>query len=148
VDSPAVIDGDDIFAVSYQGRVVRLARDSGSVVWTRDISSYRGLAIDATSVYVSTSEGEVVKFDRANGTEQWRTKTLLRRMLTGPLVYRGRIVVGDAEGYVHWISIADGKLLAREKVGKRISDTPIAAGDKVLIYTDAGELTAYTTPPG
>jgi outer membrane protein assembly factor BamB len=148
VDSPAVIDGDDIFSVSYQGRVVRLSRDSGSVVWTRDVSSSRGLAIDATSVYVSTSEGEVVKFDRTNGTEQWRTKTLLRRMLTGPLVYRGRIVVGDAEGYVHWISIADGKLLAREKVGKRISDTPVAAGDKVLVYTDAGELTAYSTPPG
>jgi outer membrane protein assembly factor BamB len=148
VDSPAVIDGDDIFSVSYQGRVVRLGRDSGNLVWSRDVSSYRGLAIDATSVYVATSEGEVVKFDRANGTEQWRIKTLARRMLTAPVVYRGRIVVGDAEGYVHWISVSDGKLLAREKIGKRISATPIAAGDKLLIYTDTGELTAFSTPAG
>jgi outer membrane protein assembly factor BamB len=148
VDSPAVIDGDDIFSVSYQGRVVRLGRDLGNLIWSRDVSSYRGLAIDATSVYVATSEGEVVKFDRANGTEQWRIKTLARRMLTAPVVYRGRVVVGDAEGYVHWISVADGKLLAREKIGKRISATPIVAGDKVLIYTDTGELTAFSTPPG
>jgi outer membrane protein assembly factor BamB len=148
VDSPAVIDGDDIFSVSYQGRVVRLGRDSANLVWSRDVSSYRGLAIDATSVYVATSEGEVVKFDRTNGTEQWRIKTLARRMLTAPVVYRGRLVVGDAEGYVHWISLADGKLLAREKIGKRISATPIAAGDKLLIYTDTGELTAFSTPAG
>jgi outer membrane protein assembly factor BamB len=148
VDSPAVIDGDDVFSVSYQGRVVRLARDSGNLVWSRDVSSYRGLAIDASSVYVSTSDGEVVKFDRANGTEQWRIKTLARRLLTAPVIYRGRIVLGDAEGYVHWISTSDGKLLAREKIGKRISATPIAAGDKLLIYTDTGELTAFSTPPG
>lgn len=148
VDSPAVIDGEDVFSVSYQGRVVRLARDSGNLVWSRDVSSYRGLAIDASSIYVSTSDGEVVKFDRANGTEQWRIKTLARRMLTAPVVYRGRIVVGDAEGYVHWISPSDGKLLAREKIGKRISATPIAVGDKLLIYTDTGELTAYSTPAG
>jgi outer membrane protein assembly factor BamB len=148
VDSPAVIDGDDIFSVSYQGRVVRLGRDSGSLAWSRDVSSYRGLAIDASSVYVSTADGEVVKFDRANGTEQWRIKTLVRRMLTAPVVFRGRLVVADAEGYVHWISLANGKLLAREKIGKRISATPIAAGDRLLIYTDTGELTAFSTPPG
>jgi outer membrane protein assembly factor BamB len=148
VDSPAVIDGDDIFSVSYQGRVVRLARDTGNLVWARDVSSYRGLAIDATSVYVSTAEGEVVKFDRGNGTEQWRIKTLARRMLTAPVVYRGRIVVGDAEGYVHWIAVSDGKLLAREKIGKRITAAPIAADDKLLIYTDTGELSAFSTPAG
>ena len=143
-----MIDGDDIFSVSYQGRVVRLGRDLGNLIWSRDVSSYRGLAIDANSVYVATSDGEVVKFDRANGTEQWRIKTLVRRMLTAPVVYRGRVVVGDAEGYVHWISVADGKLLAREKIGKRISATPVVAGDKLLIYTDTGELTAFSTPPG
>ena len=46
VDAPVVADGDDLFAVAYQGRVARLARETGQMVWARDMSSYRGLAVD------------------------------------------------------------------------------------------------------
>src|SRR6185437_16269605 len=57
VDAPVVADGQDLFAVAYQGHVARLARDSGQIVWKREWSSYRGLAVDQDAVYVSSSEG-------------------------------------------------------------------------------------------
>jgi outer membrane protein assembly factor BamB len=163
VDAPVVIDGDDLFAVAYQGRLTRLARDTGQVVWARDMSSYRGLAVDENAVYVSIADGTIVRVDRKNGTEQWSQKALARRQLTAPVIYRGRVVVADAGGVLHWLDAATGDFVARAEVGsqvsrskpvvskgialkKRVSDTPIVAGGMVLAFTDNGVLSAYSAP--
>ena len=61
IDSAIRVAGDDLYAVSFQGRVARIGRETGQVSWTREVSSYRGLTVDEDAVYVSTSDGEVVK---------------------------------------------------------------------------------------
>jgi outer membrane protein assembly factor BamB len=143
VDASVVADGDDLFAVAYQGRVARLSRENGQIVWARDLSSFRGLAVDANAVYVSTAEGDVVRLDRRTGTEQWRQKALERRQLSAPAVYGGRIVIADLAGSVHWLDAATGDLIARTSVGKqRISSPLVVAGDLLLVFGDGGELNA------
>jgi outer membrane protein assembly factor BamB len=148
VDAAVVADGADLFAVGYQGRVVRMARDTGEVLWGRDLSSYRGLAVDADAVYVATADGDVVRLDRSSGAEQWRQKGLERRQLSAPAIYGGRIVVGDLDGYVHWLDAATGNFVARESIGKkrRISVAPVVADGQLLVFSDSGELVAFRAP--
>ena len=163
VDAPVVGDGEDIFAVAFQGRLAHISRDTGQVLWTHDTSSYRGLAVDDTSVYVSTSEGNVVGLDRRNGTEHWTQKALARRQLTAPVVYGGYVVVADGGGVIHWLNPADGEFVARALVDKsssskpvtsktisldrRISSEPIVANGLLLVFTDSGLLSAFRAPP-
>jgi outer membrane protein assembly factor BamB len=148
VDAPVISAGDDLYAVAYQGRVMRLMRDSGQSIWTRDLSSFRGLTVDGDAVYVSTADGELVRLDRATGAVRWQQKALERRDLSAPVVYRGRVVVGDLQGYVHWFDPATGAYLARERAGKRlVSTTPVIAGGLLLVFTDGGELSAFRAPP-
>lgn len=148
VDAAVVSDQDDLFAVAYQGRVAKLVRETGQVEWTRDLSSFRGLAVDANAVYVSTADGELVRLDRRTGAEQWRVKSLERRQISAPAVYRGRVVVGDLAGFVHWFDLATGDPVARVLIGKkqRISAQPVVAGDLLLVFGDNGELSALRAP--
>ncbi|HEY6453213.1 MAG TPA: outer membrane protein assembly factor BamB [Steroidobacteraceae bacterium] len=147
VDSTVVADGDDLFAVAYQGRVAHLSRETGQIIWARDLSSYRGLTLDANAVYVATAEGDVVRLDRRTGTEQWRQKAFERRQLSAPTLYRGRLVVADLEGIVHWLDPATGDELARTRVGKRhISGAPVVAGDLLLVFGDGGNISALRAP--
>ncbi|HXR19921.1 MAG TPA: outer membrane protein assembly factor BamB [Steroidobacteraceae bacterium] len=148
VDASVVVEGDDLFAVAYQGRVARLSRENGQIVWARDLSSFRGLTVDANAVYVATAEGDLVRLDRRTGTEQWRQKSLQRRQLSQPILYRGRIVVADLAGFVHWFDAATGDPIARVSIGKkqRISTPLVVAGDLLLIFSDEGELTALRAP--
>jgi outer membrane protein assembly factor BamB len=146
IDAPPAIDGDDVFAVAFQGRALRLSRDTGREIWAHDISSYRGLAADPLGVYVSTAEGELVRLDRASGAERWRQKALLRRSLTAPALQGNRVVVADIEGVVHWLSMEDGSFLARAKAGARVSAAPLVAGELVLVQTDKGTIEAWRTP--
>jgi outer membrane protein assembly factor BamB len=159
VDARVMAAGDDLFAVAYQGRVARIARETGQIIWARDLSSYRGLAVDDNALYVSTSDGELTRVDRSNGTEQWTQKSLARRQLTAPAIYDGRVVVADAGGVVHWLDPANGEFLARAEIGKavgrkpvqskgisykrRISATPLVAGGLLLVFSDSGEISAY-----
>jgi outer membrane protein assembly factor BamB len=142
LDAPVIADGEDLFAVGYQGRVARIARDSGQILWARDLSSYRGLAVSGDAVYVSTSDGDVVRLDRRSGTEKWRQNALARRGLSAPAVVGDSVVVGDYAGVVHWLDAADGHFLARAKTGGRISSAPqTLAGGQVLVFDDDGGLT-------
>jgi outer membrane protein assembly factor BamB len=143
IDSPPSVDGDDVFAVAFQGRAVRLAHDTGLEIWSHEISSYRGLVADALGVYVSTADGEVIKLDRASGAERWRQKGLLRRSLSAPVLQRNAVLVADYQGVIHWLSSEDGSFLARAKGGSRITDAPQVVGDVVLVQTDRGRIEAW-----
>ena len=146
IDSPASLDGDDIFAVAFQGHAVRLARDTGREIWTHEISGYRGLVADSLGVYVSTAEGDVVRLDRASGAERWRQKALERRSLSAPVLQGNYVLVTDYQGVIHWLSTDDGSFVARTKAEKRISAAPLVAGNLVIVQTDKGAIEAWRAP--
>jgi outer membrane protein assembly factor BamB len=143
MDAATAVDGDDLFAVSYQGRVARIARETGQVIWARDLSSYRGLALSSDALFVSTAEGEIVKLERSTGTQVWKQDLLLRRQLSAPLLLGDHLVVADLDGVVHWLNAGDGRMVARVKVGDRVSMPPVASGALALVTNDKGEVAAF-----
>lgn len=148
IDSPVRIVGDDVFVVGYQGRVAMLARDTGQLWWGRDMSSNRGLVADGDTLYVTTADSNVVALRRRDGTPVWTQDAMVRRGLTAPALSGDTLVVGDFEGYLHWLDAATGQLLARGKTGGgRMTNAPLVAGDLLLLETDSGEVQAWRAKP-
>jgi outer membrane protein assembly factor BamB len=147
IDTALRVVDQDVYVVGFQGRAAMLALDSGQVWWARDFSSYHGLDVDADNVYISTADGEVVAARRKTGTELWRQKALAHRGLSGPTVSGDAIVVGDTEGFVHWLDRTTGALAARQSLGGRISTQPVVAGDLVLVVNNTGRIAAYRARP-
>jgi outer membrane protein assembly factor BamB len=143
IDGPPVVDLDELYVVGFQGHVARLSRDTGREIWSHELSSFRGLALDPVGVVVSTAEGEVVKLDRAGGSERWRQKGLLRHGLTRPAVLGESVVVGDAQGYLHWLSTEKGEFQARVKAGGPMSSAPLVVDDMLIVQTDKGGIEAW-----
>lgn len=148
IDSAVEVAGEDVFVVGFQGRVAMLARGSGQIWWARDLSSYRGLALDAGSLFVSTADGAVVSLSRRDGTEQWRQQAMRLRGLSAPAIDGDAVVVGDFEGYLHWLDRGSGALLARTRAGgERISNPPLAVNGLLLVQDDGGTVSAYRSRP-
>jgi outer membrane protein assembly factor BamB len=149
IDSAVKVIQNNVYAVGFQGRVAMLALDSGQIWWAQDASSYRGLAADVDNVYVSTAEGDVVALKRETGVEVWRQKGLAHRGLSAPVVLdNNTIAVADFQGYVHWLDKATGAFAGRaEAGGERVSNPPVAVGDRVIVVNDAGRVTAFKTSP-
>ncbi len=148
IDSAVRIFGDDVFVVGYQGRIAMLARATGQLWWGRDLSSHRGLAVDSDTLYVTAADSTVMALSRRDGTPVWSQDSLLRRSVTAPALVDGALVVGDFEGYLHWLDVTTGQLLARGKTGGgRMSNAPVAAGGLLLLETDSGEVQAWRAAP-
>jgi outer membrane protein assembly factor BamB len=148
VDSAVRVLGENVYASGFQGRTAMLALDSGQIWWAHDMSSYRGLSVDNDDMYVSQSDGIIDALRQRDGSELWHSDRLKLRALSVPAVLSTSIVVGDYQGYVHWLDKSTGILVARARVAKsRISNPPVAVGDTVVVLTDAGDLAAYRANP-
>ena len=144
IDGQLVFIASDLLVSSYKARLASLAADSGRLLWFKDISSATGVAVDRVNLTLSDKDGNLWLLDRRNGAESWKNDQLHNRGLTRPVFYGSFIVVGDREGYLHWINIKDGQFAAREKVGgKGFSGPPLVVGNTLYVMTNKGQLTAF-----
>ncbi|HEX9626647.1 MAG TPA: outer membrane protein assembly factor BamB [Acidiferrobacterales bacterium] len=139
---PIVVDRT-LYAAAYQGRVAALNLENGRLLWSREISTYNDLVADGGNLYVSDDQGVVWALDLRTGSTVWKQDKLLGRRPSAPASTALGIVVGDFEGYVHWLARDDGRFLARHRPGSApIVAKPVADGDTVFISAQNGRLTA------
>jgi outer membrane protein assembly factor BamB len=133
-----------IYIASYNGGVSAISAIDGDVLWRNEsISSHTGLTNDWRYLYLSDSESHVWQLDQRTGSSLWKQKDLHQRQLSAPAAYESYVVVGDFEGYVHWLSSSDGRQLARFQVADSAIDAkPIVVDDTVYIYSKDGTLAA------
>ena len=133
-----------IYTASYNGGSAAVSILDGDVLWRNEtVSSYTGLAQDDQYLYISNSDSHVMQLDKRTGSSLWEQKDLHGRKLTAPAVYQGYVVVGDIEGYVHWLSTSDGHQMGRVQVTDDAIDAkPVVVGDTVYVYAKDGTLAA------
>jgi outer membrane protein assembly factor BamB len=103
------------------------------------------LSADFNNVYVTNDFDAVIALSRMGGNQVWRQEALRLRDLTAPTRYADTLVVGDLEGYLHWLDPADGHFLARERAsGERITSAPLVVGQNVYVQADDGTVAAFT----
>ncbi len=139
------VAGNDVFAVGYHGRAIGVALENGVVLWQQELSSYAGLGVDVSSVYVTDEFSELVALERDSGTPRWRQDALRLRDVTAPAAFGNTIVVGDFEGFLHWVDPGDGSFLARERAASnRITSAPLVVGRNMIVQSEDGTVAAYT----
>ncbi len=144
IDAPPVVVDGTVYVATFQGRVAALTLATGEIEWSRDISSATGLAIENEAVYVSDEHGVVWSLDRRSGASIWKQENLKARSLTGPASLAGYVVVGDLEGYLHWLRSTDGEFAARAQIdNSKLLAPPIIANGMLIGYSSEGELAAY-----
>ncbi len=140
---PVETDGV-IFISSYQGGTTAVLDIDGDVLWrNKDVSSYSGLSYDWRYIYVSDTNSHVWQLDQGNGAALWKQQDLHNRILTTPVAYDDYVVVGDYDGYIHWLANSDGRQLGRVKiVDSAIDAKPVVVNNIVYIYSKGGTLAA------
>jgi outer membrane protein assembly factor BamB len=92
---------------------------------------------------VSDDKGAVYAFERRSGRSLWKQDRLANRQLSLPLAVGSEIVVGDLEGYVHFLARDSGAFVARMATGgSPIRAAPIRLPAGCLVQTHSGGLFA------
>jgi outer membrane protein assembly factor BamB len=136
-----LVEGRVVCAVAYQGRAGCFDAQNGTQLWIRDLSSIMPLSADSRYVYATDDKGHVHALDRNTGASIWRQERLAGRSVTGAVPFGTFVVVGDYQGYVHFLNRADGSIAARVATdGSPIYLPPVVTRDAVLVQTRNGGL--------
>ncbi len=139
-----VIVGRRVCAVAYQGRIGCFDAGSGTVHWVKPFSSDVGIGADDRTIYAANENGAVSAFSLDSGAVVWENKQLANRVLTTPVVLGHSVVVGDFEGYIHFLSSENGALIGRVRAdSSAVLPTPIVVGSNAIFQTKAGTLIAF-----
>jgi outer membrane protein assembly factor BamB len=171
VDIDGLFRAEDgvIYVASYQGRIAAVASGDGNILWARDMSSYVGLTVGESQVFVTDAQGQVWALDRRTGATLWRQDKLKDREVSAPALVGGQVAVADFEGYVHWLSSDDGRFTARSSMDqawarfryvwpnvdgpdekpplRSVTTPPLAAGNELLVRDNLGALAVFRVEP-
>jgi outer membrane protein assembly factor BamB len=141
-----MIEGDQcLYVASFGGEVACLSPTSGEVGWRRGVKSYNSLALGKGKLIVSDESGVVWALDENSGAAAWKQEGLLYRKLSPPTWFGGYVVVGDYQGYLHWLDPSDGKIVGRTRVGSTpITAQPIGTEQLLYVLDKGGKLAAYS----
>jgi len=144
LDADPVVSNGIIYVAAFQGHLAAISLADGQLVWQRELSSYAGMVVDGVRLFVTDDSSQVLSIHVRNGASLWRQDKLQWRFLTAPAVYGSYIVVGDFEGYLHWMDRKDGHLVARTRGDTHgFSVAPVSNSQYLVSLGRSGELTAF-----
>ncbi|WP_333855607.1 outer membrane protein assembly factor BamB [Leclercia sp.] len=145
VDTTPVIVNGVVYALAYNGNLTAMDLRSGQVMWKRELGSVNDFVVDGNRIYLVDQNDRLLALSTEGGVTLWTQSDLLHRLLTAPALYNGSLVVGDSEGYMHWIDPSNGRFVAQDKVdGSGFQTEPVVADGKLLIQAKDGTLYAIT----
>lgn len=134
------VSGRDACAAAFQGRIACVDAGNGNPRWARDLAAGAGVAADDRQVYGVDAASTVVAHALDGGASVWRNTQLANRQLTTPLALRAAVVVGDYDGYVHFLRPDSGEFAARVSLSGAITAAPRAWGNGAIVQTQGGTL--------
>ncbi len=144
IDGTPVLEDTTLFATSYARQTMAIEGPSGRPLWASDRGGAGRPAITANLVTVSDPAGSVWGLDKRSGSPMWHQDGLARRDLTSAVAHGNYVVVGDYDGYLHWLSLDSGQFAARARAGRKaLRGTPVVADGILVVQNVEGDLSAW-----
>lgn len=136
--------GEVVCVRAFQAAVGCVQAGRGELLWTKPAVSGTGVHGDREFVIGVESDSTVQAWRRSDGERAWAQDKLRYRELSAPLVAGRSVVLGDAQGWLHFLSRDDGSLLARVATdGKPITVAPVLVGNTLVVVTSAGSVYGF-----
>ncbi|PJK10033.1 outer membrane protein assembly factor BamB [Lysobacteraceae bacterium NML08-0793] len=144
VDGQPVIDDTLLYVSSFKPRTMAIEAPTGRVLWMQENGGVGGVGLGAYRLAVADAKDVVWALDRGNGAPMWQQDAFARRKLTAPAVQGDYVVVGDYDGYLHWLSMDNGQMAARQRASRKaIAAQPLVADGVLLVQDSEGGLSAW-----
>ncbi len=141
ITSNPVVDDEQLCAIAFQGRVACYDTVQGNTLWSREMSSDKGMMLLLKYLYISDVNSSIIALDKTSGSTLWKNEQLFLRNVTKPYALGDFVVAGDYEGYLHGLSREDGRFVARIKLDSNaIQAAPMPMDNGLLVQTRGGGL--------
>ena len=135
-DSNPVISGGLIYTTNYQGKLNIFDLAQKRSIWSYDISSFFSPVITRGMIIVIESNSKIKSFTSKNLEESWIVEDYLNRDISNAISFKGNLIIGDFEGYIHVIDPLNGKTIGREKISRNPIKTIISRSNNFYVIDE------------
>lgn len=139
-DSSPVVDGGLIYTTNYQGNLNIFDTTQKRSVWSYETSSFYSPVVSRGMLTIVEANSGLRSFALKTLQESWTNEDYVNRDLSNAVSYKGSLVVGDFEGYVHVIDTLNGKTIGRKKISRKPIKSILSRSDSLYIIDEAFNL--------
>ena len=139
-DSSPVVDGGLIYNTNYQGNLNIFDTAQKRSVWSYETSSFYSPIVSRGMLTIVEANSGLRSFALKTLQESWTNHDYINRDLSNAVSYKGSLVVGDFEGYVHVIDTLNGKTIGRKKISRKPIKSILSRSDSLYIIDEAFNL--------
>lgn len=132
---PLVVDSL-MYATNYQGNISIYDLAQQRQVWASEASSFFQPVVLNNLIVIIQDDGSILSFSNRTLQQSWLNEEYLRRKLSNAVEYKGNILVGDLDGYVHIIDVLTGTTVGRKKISRSPIRNIVNRGDAVFIVDE------------
>ncbi len=125
-DSSPVLEGNRIYTVNFQGNLSVLDAAQRRTIWESKESSFYEPFILRGVVGIISADSKISTYSSRTFEDSWKLDEYALRELSNPETFKGHIIVGDLEGYIHAIDPLSGITVARKKLSRNKITTLIS----------------------
>ena len=139
-DSSPVVDGGLIYTTNYQGNLNIFDTAQKRSVWSYETSSFYSPIVSRGMLTIVEANSGLRSFALKTLQESWINEDYINRDLSNAVSFKGSLVVGDFEGYVHVIDTLNGKTIGRKKISRKPIKSILSRSDSLYIIDEAFNL--------
>ena len=139
-DSSPVIEGGLVYTTNYQGNLNIFDIAQKRSVWTSETSSFYSPLIMRGLLIVAEANSTIKSFSLSSLEESWLNEDYLNRGLSNPVSYKGSLIIGDFEGYIHIIDPLNGKTIGRKKLSRKPIKSIFTRSNSLYVIDEAFNL--------
>ena len=128
-DSSPVLEGNRIYTVNFQGNLSVFDAAQRRMVWESQESSFYEPFILRGVLGIISADSKISTYSSRTFEDSWKLEEYVLRELSNPEEFKGYILVGDLEGYIHAIDPLTGITVARKKVSRNKITTLVSRSD-------------------
>ena len=147
VDGPVRLAEGVVYAAALTNQVGAVETVEGNLLWSRELQAMHSPAVDDVGVYVTDLQSTLWALDRRDGGVYWKQEALAYRNVSAPTSTGLHVIVVDYKGYLHWLRIADGAIVARHRVSGPLQAPPQVRLNRIYLLHLNGRFAAYQFVP-
>ncbi len=139
-DSSPVIEGGLIYTINYQGNLNIFDIAQRRSVWSYETSSFYSPVVTRGMLIVVEADSVIKSFSLKSLQESWINEDYTNRGLSNAVSFKGSLVAGDLEGYIHIIDPLNGKTIGRKKLSRKPIKSIFSRSNSLYVIDEAFNL--------
>ena len=139
-DSSPVVEGGLVYTTNYQGNLNIFDIAQRRSVWSYETSSFYSPVVMRGMLIVVEADSKIKSFSLKSLQESWINEDYVNRGLSNAVSFKGSLITGDFEGYIHINDPLNGKTIGRKKLSRRPIKSIFSRSNSLYVIDDAFNL--------